>query len=102
MDSRKLFDRTNNRTPFLLLDGYGSITELESMQCMNYPDYPCTACIGITHEIPLWQAGYPSEQNGSINMALTKVKEDIVAFKDSVAMDSKLTVADGMILIRKS
>ena len=35
-------------------------------------------------------------------MVLTKAKTDLVAFKDSIAMNSKLVVADAMILIRKS
>lgn len=54
MDARSLFPRTNGCTPFLLLDGHGSQTELEFLQCANDPKHKWVACLGVPCGTGCW------------------------------------------------
>ena len=102
MDARSLFPRTNGRTPFLLLDGHGSRTELEFLQHANDPKHKWVACLGVPHGAAHWQVGDSSEQNGYFNMSFARAKSKMVSLKTSLCMDSKLQPADAMILINEA
>ena len=61
MDDRKIFNLTEGRAPFVLLDGYGSRTELEFMQHVNDLQHLWTVRAGVPHGTSLWQVIDSSE-----------------------------------------
>ena len=91
---------SDEKTHFLLLAGHGSRTELEFMQRMSSPKLPWTACIGVPYGTSLLQVGDSSEQNGSFNMGLTKAKSDLVAFEESMQINSKRVSTNATTLVR--
>ena len=61
MDDRKMFDRTEGRIHFVLLDGHGYHMALEFMQHANDPQNIWTVYIGVPHDTSLCQVGDSSE-----------------------------------------
>ena len=53
----KLFDRSEGKVPFFLLDGHGSRMENEFLEYINHPDHPWCVCLGVPYGTSLWQIG---------------------------------------------
>ena len=70
-----VIDRTDGRKPFLLIDGHNSRFQLNFLSYVIDPTHEWVVCIGVPYGTALWQVGDASKQNGSLNMALSKVKE---------------------------
>ena len=55
IDVRDIFDRSNGKTTFVLLDGHSSRTELEFIEDANDPRHKWTVCIGTPYGTSLWK-----------------------------------------------
>ena len=99
LDHYKLFDRTEELYPFLLVDGHGSRFELEFLEYINAAENQWACCIGVPYGTSLWQVGDSEQQNGSFNMALTKEKQTILNSRDGQCIKAELTPTDMIPLI---
>ena len=81
LDCLGVVKRDSGSRPFLLIDGYGSRLEIPFLQYINTPADHWVVCLGVPYGTALWQVGDSKEQNGSFNIALTKAKQDLLAFK---------------------
>ena len=102
MDARKLFDRTDGRLPFVLLDGHGSRAEHEFIEHANDPKHEWVVCAGVPCGTSLWQLGDSSEQNGSFNVEMTRAKAELADLKMELSLAPKLVPADAMLLTSKA
>ena len=60
-------------------------------------------CIGVPYGTALWQVGDSKEQNGSFNMAMTRVKQELLATKEELGIyDDRLIDTDLVPLINKA
>jgi hypothetical protein len=97
MDQRNLFDRTDGKRPFLLLDGHQSRVRLPFLRYINDEAHPWMVCLGVPYGTHLWQVGDSSEQNGSFKMALYRAKKEYLTYRD--IDDQKFVVTDIIPLI---
>ena len=81
MDSFNIFDRSNGKKPFILLDGHHSRFEMPFLDYIIHPDHEWTVCIGVPYGTHLWQVGDSEAQNGSFSMAISKAKEELFRYK---------------------
>ena len=51
-------------------------------------------CIGVPYGAALWQVGDSKEQNGSFNISITKAKDDLLVFKESIGLSICLVPTD--------
>ena len=86
LDSYDLFPRSSGVKPFLMLDGHKSRLELPFLQYINTPRDHWVVCIGVPYDTALWQVGDSKEQNGSFNIAMYKVKKEMLEMKDELGM----------------
>ena len=84
IDSFDVFDRSDGRSPFLLLDGHNSRFELPFLEYITNNQHEWQVCIGVPYGTSLWQVADSKEQNGSYKIALARAKKD--------AMEKKLTL----------
>ena len=87
LDHFKVFDRTNNKKPFLLLDGHGSRFELPFLQYIQDHNNPWVVCIGVPYGTSLWQVGDSKQQNGSYKIALFRAKKKLLEAKMNYMID---------------
>jgi len=99
MDALDLFPRTDGVKPFLLLDGHGSRLQLPFLKYINEPKDHWIVCIGVPYGTALWQVGDSKEQNGSFNMAITKAKDDLLSYKESIGLTNGIVPTDLMLII---
>ena len=99
IDAREFFDRPNGHTPFLILDCYSIRTELQFVENFRNSVLKWTVCIIMPHSASLWQVSDSSEQNGSLNMAITLINNKLAAMKDEISLNCKLTTTVIMMLI---
>ena len=90
LDYHQVFDRSERKKPFLLLDGHGSRFAHNFLKYIMHPDHSWSVCIGVPYGTALWQVGDSSEQNGAYKVALTKAKENLIKQKHKKMM--KLTI----------
>ena len=90
LDTLSVFDRSEGRKPFLLLDGYGSRFALNFVQYVTDPLREWAVCIGVPYGTSLWQVGDSSEQNGSYKIELARGKNELIKKKSKKQM--KLTI----------
>ena len=81
IDVLKVFPRTNNVKPYLLIDGHQSRLGLPFLQYINTPADNWIVCVGVPYGTVLWQVEDSEEQNGSFNVAMGKAKQDLVNFR---------------------
>ena len=55
LDHHDIFDQTNNKMPFLLLDGYQSRFEVTFLEYITNTNHPWMVCIGIPYGTSLCQ-----------------------------------------------
>ena len=86
LDELDVFERTaDGPTPMLLLDGHDSQLQLEFLEYVNKdnqfgkPNWK--ACIGLPNGTSVWQVGDSKQQNGSWKTAMTRLKDELVLFK---------------------
>ena len=84
LDKLELIPRKEGVKPFILLNGHQSRLELPFLRYVNDPDNHWIACIGVPYGTALWQVGDSKEQNGSFNMAMTREKQNLLEFKDTI------------------
>ena len=101
-DALDLFPRTDKVKPFLLLDGHGSQLQLPFLKYINNPKDNWVVCIGVPYGTALWQVGDSKEQNGSFNIAITKAKDELLAFKESIGLSNGLVPIDMMPVINNA
>ena len=99
IDALDLFPRKEGVKPFLLLDGHGSRLQLPFLQYINKPKDYWVVCIGVPYGTALWQVGDSKEQNGSFNIAMTKAKDELLSFKESIGLSNGITPTDMMPII---
>ena len=85
-----VIDRTDGRKPFLLIDGHNSRFQLNFLSYVIDPAHEWVVCIGVPYGTALWQVGDASEQNGSLNMSLSKAKEWLIKQKQKKTMKSTI------------
>ena len=90
LDTLSVFDRSEGRKPFLLLDGHGSRFALNFVQYVTDPLHEWAVCIGVPYGTSLWQVGDSSEQNGSYKIELARAKNELIKKKSKKQM--KLTI----------
>ena len=83
LDLHGAIERKNGVKPFLLLDGHGSRFELPFLEYITNPDHEWVVVIGVPYGTALWQIGDSAEQNGAMNIASVKEKQQIIADNDS-------------------
>ena len=81
IDSFNVFDRTDGKKPFILLDGHHSRFELPFLDYVHHPDHEWNVCIGVPYGTHLWQVGDSEAQNGSFSIAITKAKQELYHHK---------------------
>ena len=97
LDYHDIFDRSNQKMPFLLLDGHQSRFEIPFLEYITNTDHPWMVCIGVPYGTSLWQVADSKEQNGSFKMALSKIKKEILSKRLDVMMDKPELVATDII-----
>ena len=53
LDHHKIFDQSNGKKPFLLLDGHGSRFKLSFLRHVANPDHQWMVCIGVMYRTSL-------------------------------------------------
>ena len=86
LDKLELIPRNEGVKPFILLDGHRSRLELPFLRYVNDPDDHWIACIGVPYGTALWQVS--EEQNGSFNMSMTREKQNLLEFKDTIGLQN--------------
>jgi len=87
LDHHDIFDRSNNKMPFLLLDGHQSRFEVPFLEYITNTNHPWMVCIGVPYGTSLWQVADSKEQNGSFKIALSKIKKEILSKRLDIMMD---------------
>ena len=96
IDALNLFPRNDGVKPFLLLGGHGSRLQLPFLQYIKTPKDHWIVCIGVPYGTPLWQVGDSKEQNGSFNMVITKAKDHLLEYKESIGLTNGVVATDLM------
>ena len=99
LDYFNVFDRQENKRPFLLLDGHSSRLELPFLKYINTPKDHWVCCIGVPYGTALWQVGDSKEQNGSFNIAMSRAKQQLVEKKETMGLPPSLIDTDLMPII---
>ena len=81
MDRYMLFDRTEGKMPFLLLDGHQSRFQLPFLKYINDSNHPWMVCFGVPYGTHIWQVQDSSELNGVFKIELAKAKAMYLKFK---------------------
>ena len=99
LDLIGVFDRSDGKVPFLLLDGHGSRIELHFLAYINDPAHKWVVCIGVPYGTALWQVGDSSEQNGAYMMALSVIKAMIIERKQERMMPLTIDAHEIIIMV---
>ena len=86
LDHIGVFDRSNGKVPFLLLDSHGSRLRLDFLRYINDPKHLWVVCFGVPYGTGLWQVGDSSQQNGAHNMASGEFKAKLIRRKETMMM----------------
>ena len=81
LDIHNLFDCTNSKKPFFLLDSHNPRLSEPFVTCIRDTEHEWCVCFGVPYATNLWQVGDSAEQNGSYKMGITKYKDEIVKKK---------------------
>jgi hypothetical protein len=74
IDSFKVFDRTNGKKPFLLLDDHHKIMGILFLDYIHDPDHEWACCTGVPYATRIPQVASARQLNGFFKTALTKMK----------------------------
>ena len=74
IDHYKVYDRTNSRKPFSLVDKHISRLKLPFLRYIVDIEHEWAVCIGVPYGMAMWQVGESDEQNGSFNIASVVTK----------------------------
>ena len=103
IDSYGVFDRSNGKSPFLLLDGHQSRFELPFLEYITDNKHEWQVCIGVPYGTSLWQVADSKEQNGSYKIALSKAKKEFLERKLRMFIDPPaLTPTDVIPLVNEA
>ena len=94
IDRLGVMPRVDGVNPFLLVDRHGSRFGLDFLSYINNPDHEWVVCIGTPYGTALWQVGDSKECNGSLNIALSKAKKDMLDDKTKMCMQAQLKTYD--------
>jgi hypothetical protein len=81
IDSHCIFDRSNGKKPFLLLDGHHSRMDLPFLDYIHGKDHEWSCCIGVPYATHIWQVADSPQLNGSFKSELTKAKRKFFEIK---------------------
>jgi len=87
IDSFGVFDRSDGKSPFLLLDGHQSRFELPFLEYITDNKHEWQVCIGVPYGTSLWQVADSKEQNGSYKISLSKAKKEFLEQKLRMFID---------------
>ena len=103
IDSYGVFDRSNGKNPFLLLDGHQSRFELPFLEYITDNKHEWQVCIGVPYGTSLWQVADSKEQNGSYKIAMSKAKKEFLEQKIRMFIDPpSLTPTDVIPLVNEA
>jgi hypothetical protein len=74
IDSFNIFDRSNGKKPFLLLDGHHSRMDLPFLDYIHNANHEWACCIGVPYATHIWQVADSPQLNGSFKTELTRAK----------------------------
>ena len=77
IDSYGVFDRSNGKSPLLLLDGHQSRFELPFLEYITDNKHEWQVYIGVPYGTSLWQVVDSKEQNGSYKIDISKAKKEL-------------------------
>lgn len=75
MDKFAIFDRSEGRCPFLLLDGHQSRFNVPFLDYVHHPNNKWVVCLGVPYGTHIWQVADSSQLNGNFKIWLTKSKK---------------------------
>lgn len=78
LDYFHLFDRSNGRLPFLLLDGHHGRFQLPFLEYINADNSKWMVCIGVPYGTHIWQVHDASSLNGAFKMILNDAKMEYI------------------------
>jgi hypothetical protein len=81
IDSFNLFDRSDGKKPFLLLDGHHSRYEVPFLDYIHDEAHPWSCCIGVPYGTHIWQVGDSPQLNAAYKGALSKAKQKFFEVK---------------------
>lgn len=91
MDKFDLFDRSNGKRPFLLLDGHHSRFDINFLDYIHEPNNPWEVCIGVPYGTHLWQVADSPQLNGAFKTLMTKHKRELFDKKTSLGRNFDAT-----------
>ena len=97
IDSFNVFDRSNGKYPFLLLDGHQSRFEMPFLEYITNKDHEWQVCIGVPYGTSLWQVADSKEQNGSYKIALARAKKEFLEKKLRLFIDPPTLTSNDVI-----
>ena len=74
LDRYMVFDWSEGKIPFLLLDGHQSRFQLPFLRYINDSNHPWMVCFGVPYGTHIWQVQDSSELNGVFKIELAKAK----------------------------
>jgi hypothetical protein len=72
LDNLNVFERSNDLSPFVLLDGHQSQFDETFLRYINDKRHRWSVAIGVPYGTQVWQVGDSSEQNGAFKMSFDK------------------------------
>jgi hypothetical protein len=75
IDSYHVFDRSDGKKPFLLLDGHHSRYETPFLDYIHNAEHPWSCCIGVPYGTHIWQVADSPQLNGLFKNSLAKAKK---------------------------
>jgi hypothetical protein len=78
LDELQVFERTNGKRPFILLDGHATRFDCEFLNYVNDDQHRWSVCIGVLYGTSLWQVGDSVYQNGRFKIRVTLYKEQLL------------------------
>jgi hypothetical protein len=78
LDSYNIFDRTNNKKPFLLADGHGSRLRFPLVQYAKKSKTPWSVSFGVPYATHIWQVHDSNKLNGAFKSKMKDKKSEII------------------------
>ena len=82
-----------------MIDGYGSRLELPFLKNINDSTTEWCTCLGVPYGTAYWQVGDSKEQIGSLNVAMTDAKRNLLDLNRSHCLKETIDKSDLILLI---
>jgi hypothetical protein len=94
LDELEVFDRSDKKRPFILLDGHASRFDSEFLNYVNDDQHRLSVCIGVPYGTSLWQVGDSVYQNGQFKIRVTLYKEQLLQKRNNLMSNLELIPYD--------